>query len=650
MTTVMPGSTHFVYRADIDGLRALAVAMVLLFHFDIGLSGGYVGVDVFFVISGYLITQIIDRDVAAGKFSYLKFWERRIRRLLPALAVMSVAVLLAGYLILVPNDFQELGQGLLAMAVGLANVHYWHEAGYFDGPSELKPLLHTWSLAVEEQFYLVMPLFLIGVHRLFRNRSLAIMVLLACASLLWSVIGTPIYPVASFFLLPARAWELLLGGIAAECVNRITIERRTATTWSVIGIAAILWSGFAYSETTVFPGIAATVPCFGAAILIVVGANHSTFVSKILAFPSVVFVGKISYSLYLWHWPIIVFAKYLHPTAYSTPELVLLMGLAVVMGALSWRFVETPFRIRKQATSPSWVYCTAATVLSSIAIIGLGLHLSDGIRGRFSSTSLAYADAMQDRYPTKSDFYNVPERTIEQKGLSRIDDCPGDQPPRLAIIGDSHGNAMLPVMQDLAKEMAVPTVFISRSATIPLIFDASGPRKEYSHYYESVRKQLQRLVSLTDVVVIARWGGYPDGMLTQQAWERTLRGFESLGLRVWIVLPIPDARVDVPRALAVANSWGMSTTNIPLSQQEVLLSHGSAEKILKSVAGTNLQFVDPVPYFFTESSIAKIVADGRSLYYDDNHLSTYGARWLRPCFEPMFQFFSTSMNENASAM
>ena len=203
----------FKYRPDVDGLRAVAVTLVLLFHAGLGFSGGFIGVDVFFVISGFLITGLILKEQESGKFSLANFWVRRIRRIIPAATVVVVAVLVAGFFILLPRDYEDLGKSAIAQQLMLSNVYFWRNTGYFDGPADLKALLHTWSLAVEEQFYLGYPFLMMLLHRFGRKVTVGALTFLGVGSLIVSVYGVEHHPSATFFLLPTRAWELLIGGL-----------------------------------------------------------------------------------------------------------------------------------------------------------------------------------------------------------------------------------------------------------------------------------------------------------------------------------------------------------------------------------------------------------------------------------------------------
>jgi len=334
------------HRADIDGLRAVAVIAVLLFHADIGCSGGYVGVDVFFVISGFLITGLILKDLNRDRFSIVEFWERRVRRILPALALVVFSTLIAGWFLLLGRDFEALGKSVVAQVMLLSNVYFWRGSGYFARIGQDTPLLHTWSLAVEEQFYLLFPLLLIALRRLSPKALIPAILLFSGASFSLSVYWSYHNPNANFYLLPTRAWELLMGAFLAAYSARRASKRWLAEILSWSGLFAILWSIFQYSPDTRFPGAAALLPCVGTAFLIQSNRDSLTSVGTFLATRPVVFVGLISYSLYLWHWPVLVFAEYWTIERLPLVHRVLLLLGSIGLAALSWKFVETPFRQR----------------------------------------------------------------------------------------------------------------------------------------------------------------------------------------------------------------------------------------------------------------------------------------------------------------
>ena len=334
------------YRADIDGLRAIAIVPVVLYHAGFpGLKGGFVGVDVFFVISGFLMASLILSEIDQGAFSLGHFYERRVRRIFPALFATIAASAVAAWLLFMPIEFQYFSRSAMAAALFGSNILFWQESGYFDAAAELKPLLHTWSLAVEEQFYIVFPLLMLVIARFRRQWTGWILCTLLLVSFGLSIWQVESAPVAAFYLLPSRFWELLLGAVLALGLVPRSNSPIVAQALVLVGIILIGVAVFAYDEDTSFPGLSALVPCLGAA-LVIHGRAEDTPIGRALSWPPLVFIGLISYSLYLWHWPVIVFQR---TDAIFAPETtgavkVALVGASIGIAFLSWRFVERPFR------------------------------------------------------------------------------------------------------------------------------------------------------------------------------------------------------------------------------------------------------------------------------------------------------------------
>lgn len=381
------------YRAEIDGLRALAVVPVMLFHagFD-SFSGGYVGVDIFFVISGYLITTILINELQAGSFSLVNFYERRARRILPALFFVMACCLPFAWLLLMPRDLQDFAQSIVAVVVFASNFLFWGESGYFDTTSELKPLLHTWSLAVEEQYYIFFPLLLLGLWRFGRKAVLAIISLIFIASLIASQVWVHTDQPTAFYLLPARAWELLIGGFAAFYLQGQS--RELSRPWneglSIAGILMIIGSVVLYEHHTPFPGITAIPPTLGT-VLIILFAAKDTWTTRILSLKPLVGIGLISYSAYLWHQPLFAFYRYQSLEEPSAIAMMVLLLLTFPLAWFSWKFVEAPFRNKKKLTrGPIFAY----SGLAMAAFFGIGVlgHMADGFPNRSSVKALYVGD------------------------------------------------------------------------------------------------------------------------------------------------------------------------------------------------------------------------------------------------------------------
>ena len=368
------------YRPDVDGLRAVAIVPVVLYHLGVRpFGGGFVGVDVFFVISGFLITSLIHAEMIAGKFSILAFYERRIRRLFPALFVVMAACTFAALALYLPPDLQAFSRSLIATTLFSANLLFWKTAGYFTAAPETKPFLHAWSLAVEEQFYIFYPPLLLLVVKFARRRIPMILATLAMLSFVASVVEVHAKPNAAFYLPQFRAWELLLGALLAVQVvpppkSRIVREALSALGLCLIGVAVVT-----YGSDTPFPGVSALLPTLGAALIIYTGSGGPSRVNRALSLRPMVFIGWLSYSLYLWHWPVIVFAEYFAMRELTATEKAMVVLVSVALAILSWAFVERPFRGKGGILSRRLLFgASFASMAGFIAVGALG-YLSRAI-------------------------------------------------------------------------------------------------------------------------------------------------------------------------------------------------------------------------------------------------------------------------------
>jgi peptidoglycan/LPS O-acetylase OafA/YrhL len=548
------------------------------------------------------------------------------------MTAMLIATTVAATWILLPHDMQGYGQSLVAQGIGLANFYFWSESGYFAGQSEIKPLLHMWSLAVEEQFYVLMPLFFIVAARLRPSIRLAALLALAAGSFGFSVAFSRPYPESSFYLLHTRAWELLFGGIASQLVHRIKLARPFSEVLSAAGLLTILASMFVIS-TRAFPGWRAAIPCLGTVAVLVANTECKTLVSRLLSLRPLVFVGLISYSLYLWHWPPFAFANYLKVEPLSAATRATLLILAFVCAVASWRLIETPFRSGRFWQTSKATAVGFATCASMVVAIGLGIQLAKGLPGRFVPQALALAEARTDRNPDRGRTHDRNISTLETTGLPRLDAGGQETAPTLVIVGDSHCDAMMPAFQSLVEEYGIPTVAATRSATLPMLYcDFAGER---GHFLKAISRYVDRTPSVTNLVLVGRWTEYND-WFTKQNWQASVEAMLGNNRRVWVVLPLPEVPYDVPRALAL-NFRSNAASRLPrLTKDAFKAKQDEIRPIFDAVSDPHLTYVDLSGTFFGQDDRLIVCRSDRPLYFDDDHISRSGAMLLVPDLRPVF--------------
>lgn len=500
------------YRREIDGLRALAVLPVILFHAGFqSFSGGFVGVDVFFVISGYLITTIILSELEQGKFSIVNFYERRARRILPALFLVMLVCLLFAWFWLLPSDMKLFAKSVVAVSLFSSNILFWLESGYFDTAAELKPLLHTWSLAVEEQYYVLFPLFLMVTWRFGKRKVLGMLAVAAVLSLSAAQWGSVAKPTATFFLLPTRGWELLIGAF-------IAFYLQSASTWQpsrslrevcgVVGLAMLGYAVFAFSKQTPFPSLYALVPTVGTA-LIILFATKQTTVGKFIGNKLFVGIGLISYSAYLWHQPIFAFARQRN---LEEPSKVLLSALAIasiVLAYFSWKFVEAPFR-HKRLFNRNQIF-SFATVFS-VAFLSLGLlgYKTNGVESRLTDRQKEILFYGSPSYTEKlyKDVYRMGNCFLEpHQSFSNFNDFCSvnvDKKP-LLIWGDSHAAALSYGLRKIFNDV----VQYNASGCPPLKDAIVSWRPQCKAVNDFVLDQIKKL-SPWKIILHANWSLYKD--------------------------------------------------------------------------------------------------------------------------------------------
>ncbi|HEV2694353.1 MAG TPA: acyltransferase family protein [Verrucomicrobiae bacterium] len=624
------------YRPDIDGLRALAILPVVLYHAKLGCPGGFVGVDVFFVISGFLISSLIRQEMAVGTFSLVNFWERRIRRILPAMTAMVLATLIAAFFLFLPEDFAYVGKSVAATAVLGANFFFWKQSGYFAPGAETKPLLHTWSLAVEEQFYILFPLLLILLVRFPKKTLLAGMTALALVSFILSVIGTHTVNNlnSTFYLLPTRAWELMAGAVLAVAEGSISVTRPVREFSGWLGIVLIGWPVFFYSTATRFPGLAAVPPCLGAVLIIFSSESKPSSIGRGLAFPPLVFTGLISYSLYLWHWPLLMFTEYLskHP-----PKNVVHLGLVTVsflLAFLSWQFIEKPFRQRRILQRQPFIFGFAAISLVCLLTLGLVVKYQKGFAARFPATVMTYALARNHTpYVGYTDMGGTWAKHLIIFSLTKT-----NQPVDVLIWGDSHATALAPMIDTLCQQQSWLAMEATGGGVPPVlgsyrIKDAPEMSAEFS---AEVIKYIAQ-AHPRKVVLAAKWSGYTASDSFKSNLLATVRAVLALGIPAYVVKDVPIPGYNVPRFAALAAMHHDDANLQGVTPEKYQKNNREMEATFDQIAQLGATVLDPAPYFLNSDGHYAVEKDDKVLYFDGDHLTVDGAMMLAPLFAPMFQ-------------
>lgn len=629
------------YRKEIDGLRALAVVPVILFHAGFEtFSGGFVGVDVFFVISGYLITTIILAELEQKKFSIVNFYERRARRILPALFLVMLICIPFAWLWFPPSDMKDFSQSLIAVSAFASNILFWRESGYFDTAAELKPMLHTWSLAVEEQYYVIFPLFLMLFWRLGKRWTIITLTLAFFASLGLAEWETHKNPSAAFFLLPARGWELLIGAFTAfylSQANRKNFGKIPSEAGGWLGIALVLYAIFTFSKTTPFPGIHALVPTMGAA-LIILFATQNTTAGKFIGNKAFVGIGLISYSAYLWHQPLFVFARHRMLLEPSQAAYGILSILALILAYLSWKFIEAPFK-NKLLINRGFIF--------SLFIVGSSLFISFGLYGQLTEGKLAgrtaalHTDIIENRLRTNHGL------GIECEGnFNSSPNCTTSPQPEVLLWGDSYAMHLAPgfISSNPSIRMIQKTAsqcgpFLGISRLIP----SNG--KLWSEKCLSINKKvfeyLKSTPSIKYVAMSSPFSGYvnedatvltEDGRVLQGKnvalyyMRDTITKLRQIGKTPVIFSPPPQNSKNIGRCLLKASLFheNKKLCDFPLS--DATEHQANVWRFLKEIS-KDVKVVNFSDYL-CDKIICRASLGEVFIYRDDGHLSYEGSSYL----------------------
>ncbi|WP_346399814.1 acyltransferase family protein [Pseudomonas syringae] len=614
------------FRKDINGLRAIAVIAVLLFHFHPDwLPGGFAGVDVFFVISGYLITGIILRGLRSGKFRLATFYTSRARRIVPALAVLCFALLLLGWFSLLPLDYRALGTHVASSLGFVSNIVYWREAGYFTASAHEKWLLHTWSLSVEWQFYLLYPIALLMLSRFVALHNLRWWVLgasltgfVACVS------ASSQWPEAAFYLLPTRAWELLAGGVA--CLFPLQLKALQQRVLEHIGLTLIVAGFFLLSVQDTWPGYLVLMPVLGTFAVIVAARNDSLLTCNPLA----QWTGTRSYSLYLWHWPVVVWMNDAGLLG-ETRAVLVGIGMAVTLGLVSWWLIEQP--ASRPSSDQHSRRTTLGTLIALVFVCGALVSATGGVVSPLRPVSVSdkarfiqeYADRQHNLYEPywlKCDAFSA----LTQRGQSAIDEaCTRKQGAGGVFLwGDSHAQALSLGLRTLLTH-STPFYQVASASCRPALSDHQGRTSATSRACDySNRTALQGIERLRpDIVVIAQKDGHD-----KTDWTQIAIRLKGLGVKhILLIGPVPQWNPSLPSVIANRH-WGLSESHIrdPALDQSVMLVD-QATRALAASAG--IQFVSLIDKLCIADACRVRLEDNRSLLQiDSGHLSAEGSLYV----------------------
>jgi peptidoglycan/LPS O-acetylase OafA/YrhL len=649
------------YRPDIDGLRAIAVLAVILYHAEIpGFGGGYVGVDVFFVISGYLITQLLAGS--AGKPlrpRMTDFYLRRARRILPALFATSLIVAAASAAIFLPWDLASLGRYLAATPVFWTNVTAWLiGGGYFGSKAVHMPIAHFWSIAIEEQFYLFYPLTLAFICRYVPRLQRQALIALAIVSFAVCIWGSYYAYAANYFLAPSRAWELLLGGVLAMSGQRSLKSQIANELLAVAALVTLAFVGHWYGPTIRYPGWYALAPCAASAILIQTGRQQSTLVGKLLSLRPVVFTGLISYSLYLWHYPVLVLASYYFLEEFHGFGAGILIASIYILAVASWKWIEMPIRRRQFLNSNRWFVSWALIVSFVILATGILFWKSDGLPWRFPPETRAQGIAWlwEGDFPPKCadlSFDKVASGRLCSVGPQ------DDDAVRGVVWGDSHAMALLPAYEQLAKLHHMRLYFAVRSSCRPLvgtinILWSDAGRNNCVGFNAAVAQAVRQLDPRL-LILNAHWIDKDADLVPQSHAEvdsgesnfsrglrDTLQKTSSINRTVCVVLDVPEFKYDLPVALGVARKRGIAEDFLHMTRTEAQEHYRGPERDIRALAQRGmLRFVDPKELLCRgESCIFE--ANGVLLYGDGDHLSSAGAQFVASAIDGCFRNIAPS--------
>ena len=638
------------FRYDINGLRAYAVILVVLFHFGIiGFAAGFIGVDIFFVISGFLMTSIVIKSLDKGNFSLLKFYLARGIRIVPALFVVSTIVLILGWFLVLPTDYKALAKHTLSSINFFSNIVYWRESGYFDTDSHNKALLHTWSLSVEWQFYLVFPIIVALLYKIKKSRNflLTFFILGTIISLILSIIITAKNPSAGFFLLPTRAWEMLAGGLIFFIPKEKVPYKKPL---EFIGFFLIAISCYIFSTDTLWPSYNAILPVLGAFLILLAHQQNSIF-TKGSVFQ---WLGNNSYSIYLWHWPIVFFLHYF----YKNDDYIFITAgiiLSIILGWLSYTYIENPTRKKLSNLSIVKAYFLWFLSISILSLISIMIFKFDGVKNRFSNEINNISNTINDINPRR-------DECLGKQDDSQLKKCTyGDGPLSLIVVGDSHASAMLNgVINALPNNTSLISFTISGCPTVKNLKKTNMPEYSCGERVKDIINDIKTNYS-TDIPILvinranAIFQGEPENDKSNQpiryintpslvfdeeyyaqmrnAYVDTLKDL-SASHKVYITRPTPEAKKEIPNLAAKIFKYHLPTQDLTITWNEYYERSKQAWKAQDMAAQStkNIQIID-LSREFCDNETCYFTQNNLPLFYDDDHMSWTASLKLAPIFK-----------------
>jgi len=657
-TRLAPGIQDPVYRPDIDGLRAIAVLAVIFYHAEIfPFSGGFIGVDVFFVISGFLITGIILPKLKTNQFSMAYFYERRVRRIFPALFTMLFVCAVFVFWFALPDDRIAFGESIIATALFISNHYFLANAGYFSDSAENVPLLHTWSLAVEEQFYILFPFYLLCVKRFFHARYALCTAILSVASFGTGIWLIRINPDAGFYLASVRIWEIGIGAILAMIPRQVETERGMRNLMGIIGAGLIIFATTTFSTETVFPGVNALIPCLGTGLIIWSGMGAANIVSRILQSRLLVGIGLISYPLYLWHWPLLVFAKNSMPAVTDWLQVIIVLVATLGLSIFSYYYVERPVRGPGLLLRRRSVFLGAGLLICiSLAAGFSAIVLRDLPWQQYDTQTLNILAADKDREANDWPCWDQSIFDLNDKNYCVLGD-PDIKDLSFVLWGDSHAGTLAKAVSGFAASNHRAGRLAAKNGCPPLLgivwLEESVPVK-CRNFNDFVFERIVKHPLVTDVVLVARWAIYtgtmdiadtqskeasePGGQKAfARLFQKTIEAIRSHGKRVWILAPVPEVGVHLPNTLLrlqileKKQTIGL-TKDVHFDRQQVIYQQLDKVTGLSGVTVLYPHHVLCDPY-----DRCQVMRNGELYYFDQHHLTWLGADQLSPLFNQIFQ-------------